>query len=150
MCEFTNLELPSRHGYSLDSDLTPTWTWLKGHTCTFSYMLPGGACSRLQVINVGFYIYPQNEWHMKVTVFPLVSFLFVCSFFLFVFFFFSTWRVSSLPYTLLFPPSSLSLCLQHNLFSTEDIFNSLLRLASNRSGGVGDGWARKRRRERGR
>ncbi len=39
---------------------------------------------------------------------------------------------------------SFSLCLQHNLFSTEDIFNSLLRLASNRSGGVGGGRARKR------
>lgn len=36
-----------------------------------------------------------------------------------------------------------SLCLQRNLFSTEDIFNSLLRLASNRSGGVGGGRASK-------
>lgn len=31
-------------------------------------------------------------------------------------------------------PLPFFLCLQHNLFSTEDIFNSLLRLASNRSG----------------
>lgn len=42
------------------------------------------------------------------------------------------------PVSLMHP---FSLCLQHNLFSTEDIFNSLLRLASNRSGGVGGGRA---------
>lgn len=39
------------------------------------------------------------------------------------------------------------LCLQHNLFSTEDIFNSLLRLASNRSGGVGGGRASEQRKD---
>ena len=77
-------------------------------------------------------VLPQASFHLFICV--CVCFFSIILFYLSLSPFFSRDpSPASLP--LCFPSSSL--CLQRNLFSTEDIFNSLLRLASNRSGGVG-------------